>query len=833
MTEIDRQSQLRRLTAATFVVGALAAGLLLRWPVPLETARLGPALLYALLVAALAFVEVPLGPALVISAEPAAVVLALLLEGPAVALVAVQLGWLATVVRRRRTAMRGVFTLAQFAVCLLLLTGVYVAMVGPRFGVEPPLRAIDGDWALAARYLGAALLGTAGFVALNNTFMWAYASRESGRALSLRQLVRDELIPSPVFVGAGVTAAYAVAYLGWGVTALFTLPALAVLWSGGILLRGWLAKVPLSVGGRLIAFVTGGVGMLTLTLSFIMLVTSSVRYVEAASSGRQAFARGPAMDMSLAASSPGADLGIVVRPMLDALLTQDDVLAYAAFSTRDGRAVAATRPGGVDAETLRRVVMSTEAHGRRRFVDAAGRAVRVSEIDVDVPGGLAELHLGLDLRALDAAQRTLALTLGAASVLLFVIGLAIFRTYARIGLVGPLTDAGEALRDIAEGDADLTRTLPTSGDVEIARLGEHFNKFIGNLAALIAATARTTGSVVDGAQELAAGNEELAASAGEVATSMEAAVTRFEQEHAEAERLHELAGRLSALNAEVAERAVQVRREADAVVGVVERSREQIGRAGTTLLEVREVVQRSTDASTELVKATGQVGTLVQAISQLAEQTNLLALNAAIEAARAGEHGRGFAVVASEMRKLADQSHGAAMRAGELIETISQRTGAVVSAMREGGERVAGVTSVASDSERALATMVDAIRGIDRSVQEISERIIQERETVAAVDVQVRTIEQLVRENAATATEVGATTEEQTASTEGMAQVSQRLAEEAAELQQLVGRFRLPEGIIPATGAFKLPTGTYRVPVKLPEGAGYPAPTEQPKSTSR
>jgi methyl-accepting chemotaxis protein len=436
--------------------------------------------------------------------------------------------------------------------------------------------------------------------------------------------------------------------------------------------------------------------------------------------------------------------------------------------------------------------------------------VRVAELSVPAADG-GSLRLGIDLRSIEDANRNLALALGTSSLLLFLAGLLVLRYYVRRGLVGPLNAAGEALRDIAEGDADLTRRLPEQGDLEIARLGEHFNRFIGNLAELIAATARTTTSVVDGAQELAAGNEELAASASEVATSMEAAVSRFEQEHSEAERLHDLTGRLSALNREVADRALQVRKEADAVVGVVERSRQDIGRAGTTLLEIREVVQQSAEASTELVKASGQVGTLVQTISQLAEQTNLLALNAAIEAARAGEQGRGFAVVAAEMRKLADQSQGAARRAAELIEQVSERTHAVVTSMRQGGDRVGGVTRIADDSTRALTALVEAIQGIDRSVQEISDRIVQERDIVGDVDAQVRAIELLVRENAATATEVGATTQEQTASTEGMAQVSQRLAEEAAELQQIVGRFRLPEGLKGPTAAFQVPTGTYRV----------------------
>ena len=226
------------------------------------------------------------------------------------------------------------------------------------------------------------------------------------------------------------------------------------------------------------------------------------------------------------------------------------------------------------------------------------------------------------------------------------------------------------------------------------------------------------------------------------------------------------------------------------------------------------MVQRSAEASAELIGATGQIGQLVRSISAIADQTNLLALNAAIEAARAGQHGKGFAVVAQEMRTLADQSGDAAARAAELIAQVSKRTDVVTQAMQEGAALVSGAERVATDSRTALEEMVEAVRAIGASVGEIAERIASERDLVTQVDGQAGAIEALVRENASTATEVGATTEEQTASTGGMALVSQRLAEEAARLQAIIGRFRLPED---ATLQETPPVnGVYHTPVIIP-----------------
>ncbi|HEX9107894.1 MAG TPA: methyl-accepting chemotaxis protein, partial [Longimicrobiales bacterium] len=428
---------------------------------------------------------------------------------------------------------------------------------------------------------------------------------------------------------------------------------------------------------------------------------------------------------------------------------------------------------------------------RRIFHFGEMRALRVTEVAIAVGG--VDLRLGVDMSAVEAAQRRLGLTVGGATLLLFLLLLLLLRYYLRTQLTLPLGRAGEALRGIAEGEADLSHGVPVIGDREIAELGRQFNRFVGNLGELVRATSRTARSVVDGSQELAATSQELSASASAVSGSIEEAVGRMEQEREQTQTLQQLTSVLARLNGEVADATLEARREAAGVVAEVERSREGIGRAGEALLAVRQVVQEADEAGGELIRASGKIGNLVQVIRDIAARTNLLALNAAIEAARAGEHGRGFAVVADEVRKLADGSARAANEAGELIVQITTRADELGGAMRRGGERVEGVERTAADSEEAMRRLVEAVHRIDVLVGDIAERMVRERDTVAGVDAQVGQIQLLVRENADMAGQVGAAAQEQTASTEQMTQLSTSLAQHAQQLQELVARFQVEE----------------------------------------
>lgn len=335
--------------------------------------------------------------------------------------------------------------------------------------------------------------------------------------------------------------------------------------------------------------------------------------------------------------------------------------------------------------------------------------------------------------------------------------------FIRRFVVRPLAEMNLSLAEIAKGEGDLTRRLNVSGKDEIGQTAATFNEMLGTIAQLVRHVSESASRVTGSAHQ-------LAASAGRVAEGSR-------QQNMQSVSAASAVERMVANIADVAGSAERVH----------QRSQESLRRAeegGRTLESLvaevglaEDAVRQMATSVEEFVQSTSSITLMTQEVREIAEQTNLLALNAAIEAARAGEQGRGFAVVADEVRKLAEKSARSAGEIDAVTSRLSKQSVAVRQAIDQGLEHLGSsrtaVVSVSSAIEAANASVVDVGHGLD----EIAEATERQRTASAAVAESIETIAVMARENSE--------------AVESTARAAHDMEDLATQLHQTVSRFRV------------------------------------------
>lgn len=262
-------------------------------------------------------------------------------------------------------------------------------------------------------------------------------------------------------------------------------------------------------------------------------------------------------------------------------------------------------------------------------------------------------------------------------------------------------------RDIAQGDGDLTKRIPVkSGSDEIVELSRYLNSFIGKMQAAMSL-------VNDVTNRLAASTVQLSTTADGVVRAAEGQDARVIQSASAVEEMTMTAG-------EVARNSTEAARIAQETAETAKNGQEVMMQTVIGMQQVSQAVVQAANIITTLGRSSDQIGEIVRVIEDIADQTNLLALNAAIEAARAGEQGRGFAVVADEVRKLAERTTKATKEIGDMIRQIQQDTRSAVSSMEQGTTRVGHGVELANKTGEALSKIHSMINSTAGMIQQIA-----------------------------------------------------------------------------------------------------------------
>jgi methyl-accepting chemotaxis protein len=373
------------------------------------------------------------------------------------------------------------------------------------------------------------------------------------------------------------------------------------------------------------------------------------------------------------------------------------------------------------------------------------------------------------------------------------LGLIAFAAIAALAVVyltirsisAPLALLVRHARSLSEGDLTVRTTARLPGEFQI--LGEAMNQSGDSLSRIVSIAAATAASVAESAHQLAAVSVQVSTSAGQMASAMTDVSSSAEKQVVQLRTVDDALQSIRAAAAAVMERSAEVNALSQAIETSAAEKRLEIQRALGILKEVKRSVESAAREVIALNSTAADINRFVQSVSTIAEQTNLLALNATIEAARAGEAGRGFAVVADEVRKLAEQSQLAADEIVQMTGIVTSRVLSGSRAMESGAARVAEIETVSKDIDAALLTIAEAATRTRVAASGVTSAAGLNADAATTAASGITSISRTAAGHAAAAQQVNASTEQQSIACGQMSSASAQLLEGSRELRQLVG----------------------------------------------
>ena len=357
------------------------------------------------------------------------------------------------------------------------------------------------------------------------------------------------------------------------------------------------------------------------------------------------------------------------------------------------------------------------------------------------------------------------------------------------GIVTPLERVMFVCNKMSSGDfrdeqVNITRS-DEFGDMlhTVAKLRTMINE-------LIKKTSVTTEQLAASSEELTASAHQSAQASEQVAQSVtNSASAVVEQQQQVGDAMDAIDDAMTSIN-HLNDTASEVAKQADASNQEAIAGSKAIETAVSQIVSVETIVNSSAGTVDKLGQRSKEIGQIVETISGIADQTNLLALNAAIEAARAGEQGRGFAVVADEVRKLAEESQAAAQRISSLIGAIQTDTDNAVKSMHDGSVAVREGTKSVEDLKNTFATICSASDGVMQRTRDMSADLTNVMNNTQTIKDRSNRISANSAKVSTEMESVSAASEEQSASAEEIASASDSLSKLAQDLQNSLQKFK-------------------------------------------